>query len=111
MTKSKFTIMRIATAAILTITSIYVFAPWEFGLYYLKSTPETIEQELANAVDERLDGIVVYVDRNGEPPEFYAKGYHNRDTKTPADPQALPMCNLQLRQLPTDQRQQWKGRR
>lgn len=89
MTKSKFTIMRIATAAILTITSIYVFAPWEFGLYYLKSTPETIEQELANAVDERLDGIIVYVDRNGEPPEFYAKGYHNRDTKTPADPQAL----------------------
>ena len=75
MKKFKLAAIRIITAAILTTTSIYVFAPWEFGLYYLKSTPDTIEQELANAVDERLDGIIVYVDRNGEPPEYYAEGY------------------------------------
>lgn len=88
MGKNKLTALRIA-AAIVTFTSIYLFAPWEFGLYYLKPTPNTIEQELANAVEERLDGIIVYVDRNGKAPEFYAEGFHNRDTKTPAFPQAL----------------------
>lgn len=89
MKKFKLAAIRIIIAATLTTISIYVFAPWEFGLYYLKSTPDTIEQELANAVDERIDGIIVYVDRNGEPPEYYAEGYHNRDAKTPADPKAL----------------------
>ena len=89
MKKFKQAAIRIITAAVLTTISIYVFAPWEFGLYYLKPTPDTIEQELVNAVDERLDGIIVYVDRNGEPPEFYAEGFHNRNAKTPADPRAL----------------------
>ena len=89
MKKFKLAAMRIITAAVLTTISIYVFAPWEFGLYYLKPTPDTIEQELANAVDERLDGIIVYVDRNGEPPEFYAEVFHNRNAKTPTDPRAL----------------------
>ena len=30
-------LMRVA-AAIVTVSSIYIFAPWEFGLYYLKPT-------------------------------------------------------------------------
>lgn len=88
MEKSKLAAIRIA-AAIVTFTSIYVFAPWEFGLYYLKPLPNTIEQELANAVEERLDGIIVYVDRNGKAGELYAEGFHERDTKIPASPQAL----------------------
>lgn len=82
------TIMRVA-AVIVTFASIYLFAPWEFGLYYLKPTPSTISQELANAVDERFDGIIVYVDQQGKAPEFYADGFHNRTEQTPAYPQAL----------------------
>lgn len=84
----KKTIMRVA-AAIATITSIYIFAPWEFILYYLKPTPDTIAQELANAVEERFDGIIVYVDQKGKDPALYAEGFHNRDEKTQAFPQAL----------------------
>lgn len=47
-TSSKIKLLRIA-AVIVTLTSIYVFAPWEFGIYYLKPVPETVEQELNNA--------------------------------------------------------------
>jgi CubicO group peptidase (beta-lactamase class C family) len=82
------TILRI-TAAVVTILSIYLFAPWEFGLYYLKPLPKTIEQELTNAVNERLDGIIVYVAQEGKKPEYYSEGFHNRDDKTKAYPQAL----------------------
>ncbi len=82
------TILRMATVLV-TISSIYLFAPWEFGLYYLKPIPKTIEQELTNAVNERLDGIIVYVAQKDKDPEFYAEGFHNRDEKTKAYPQAL----------------------
>lgn len=82
------TMLRMA-AALVTITSIYLFAPWEFGLYYLKPLPKTIEQELTNAVNERLDGIIVYVAQEDKDPEYYAQGFHNRNEKIKAYPQAL----------------------
>ena len=89
MTKSKkVTLLRI-TAAIVTVASLYLFSPWEFGLYYLKPLPHTIDQELANAVDARLDGIIVYVDQKGKAPELYADGFHNKKDNIKAYPDAL----------------------
>jgi CubicO group peptidase (beta-lactamase class C family) len=82
------TILRMG-AALVTISSIYLFAPWEFGLYYLKPIPKTIEQELSSAVSEGLDGIIVYVVQKDKDPEYYAEGFHNRDEKIKAYPQAL----------------------
>jgi CubicO group peptidase (beta-lactamase class C family) len=36
-----------------------------------------------------MDGIIVYVDQAGKKPAFYAAGWKDRQTKVPADPQAL----------------------
>ncbi|MCG8580980.1 MAG: beta-lactamase family protein, partial [Bacteroidales bacterium] len=36
-----------------------------------------------------FDGMIVYIDQSGKPPQFYVAGWHNRESKTPANPQAL----------------------
>lgn len=82
------TIMRVL-AAIVTFASIYFFAPWEYGLYYLRPLPNTVQQELDEAVDEGIDGVIVYVDKKGSRPVYYTSGVDNRITQAPVRPDAL----------------------
>ena len=51
--------------------------------------PDTINEELSNAVEERFDGIIVFVDQKGKEKELYSAGFHNRQEKVPAKPHAL----------------------
>lgn len=86
--KKTLTLMRIA-AFIVTIMSIYFFAPWKFALYYLQPLPATIKEQTQEAIEQGVDGIIVYIHRQGQQPEFFANGWHNRDQKIPAYPSAL----------------------
>jgi CubicO group peptidase (beta-lactamase class C family) len=81
-------IMRVA-AAIVTATSIYVFAPWEAAIYYFAPLPSTIQAQVDDAVNHGLDGIIVYTQKGGQKAEYYASGWHNRDKKILAHPNAL----------------------
>jgi D-alanyl-D-alanine carboxypeptidase len=81
-------IMRVA-AAIVTVASILIFAPWEFAIYYFSPLPATVQEQADEAVEQRLAGIIVYAQKGGQKAEFYASGWHNRDKKIPADPKAL----------------------
>lgn len=85
----KKTLAKIAIALALTTGSIYLFAPWQFALYYLYPLPATVEAQVAQAVDQGLDGIIVYVDNIDGEPEAYAAGWHNREKQQPANPDAL----------------------
>lgn len=76
-------------AAIVTLASIYFFAPWEYGVYYLKPLSDTVQQELDEAVDEGVDGVIVYVDKKGSSPVYYTSGVDNRITQAPVRPDAL----------------------
>ncbi len=80
--------MRIA-AFIVTIMSIYFFAPWKFALYYLQPLPATIKEQTQEAIEQGVDGIIVYIHRQGQQPEYFANGWHNREQKIPAYPSAL----------------------
>ncbi len=80
--------MRVA-AAIVTVTSVYIFAPWEAAILYISPLPSTVQEQLEDAVNQGLDGIIVYAQKGGQKAEFYAHGWHNRDKKIPADPNAL----------------------
>lgn len=82
-------VLKSMLAVTLTVTSIYIFAPWEFGLYYLTPLPSTVEEQVKEASMQDLDGIIVYVHKVNQPAEFYANGWHNRQKKTPAYPNAL----------------------
>lgn len=89
MDKKKLTNCLRILAVIVTITCIYLFAPWQYGLYYLKPLPETVQDELDNFIEEGVDGVIIFVDKKGEEPAFYMSGLDNRTEQTPVRPDAL----------------------
>jgi len=51
--------------------------------------PDTVQEQVNEAIGHGFDGMIVYVDQAGKPPEYYAEGWHDRENKIPADPHAL----------------------
>jgi len=51
--------------------------------------PDTVQEQLNEGIKYGFDGMIVYVDEAGKPPEYYAAGWHDRNNKIPAYPQAL----------------------
>jgi CubicO group peptidase (beta-lactamase class C family) len=80
-------ILRI-TLIIGTIISMF-FVPWILVMAWILPLPDTIQEQVNEAIGYGFDGIVVYVDESGNAPAFYAAGWHNRENKVPADPKAL----------------------
>jgi len=76
-------------ALCLTSLSVYIFAPWEYAFYYLKSIPNTVQEQVNEATGQGIDGIIVYVDKSNEPAQLYVSGWHNRQEKIPAYEDAL----------------------
>ena len=74
---------------IVAIIGIFTFVPWLAGYAYLKPLPKTVQEQVSDAINYDLDGIIVYVDKKGEEPRLYSAGWKNRENKIPADPQAL----------------------
>lgn len=71
------------------LVSIIVFPPWKLVWAMLKPLPDTVQEQVNDALDYGFDGIIVYEDVAGKDPAFYAAGWHNRENKIPADPHAL----------------------
>jgi D-alanyl-D-alanine carboxypeptidase len=74
---------------IISIACIVVFVPWLAACAYLTPLPDTVQEQVTDAINYELDGIIVYVDRKGSEPAFYSAGWKNREHKIPADPHAL----------------------
>ncbi|SMD45503.1 CubicO group peptidase, beta-lactamase class C family [Aquiflexum balticum DSM 16537] len=71
-----------------SISSLY-FVPWILVKAWILPLPDTVQEQLEQGIDYGFDGMIVYVDQAGNPPEFYAAGWHDRKNKIPAYPQAL----------------------
>lgn len=71
-----------------SISSLW-FVPWILVKAWILPLPNTVQEQLEEGIDHGFDGMIVYVDHAGKPPEFYAAGWHNREEKIPAYPQAL----------------------
>ncbi|HNP19863.1 MAG TPA: serine hydrolase domain-containing protein [Fulvivirga sp.] len=71
-----------------SIGSLY-FVPWILVKAWILPLPNTVQEQLNEAIDHGFDGIIVYVDQAGKPPEYYAAGWHDREKKIPANPHAL----------------------
>ncbi len=76
-------------AGIVVMSCLVIFVPWPAAFAYLKPLPRTVQEQVEDAIDYDLDGIVVYVDRGGKEPGFYSAGWKDRDRRQPADPHAL----------------------
>ncbi len=72
-------------AAVCTI----IFTPWVLIWMWITPLPDTVQEQLDDAINHGLDGIIVYVDQAGKEPAFYAAGWKNRENQVAADPQAL----------------------
>ena len=71
-----------------SIASLY-FVPWIVVKAWIRPLPDTVQEQVNDAIECGFDGMIVYVDASDEPPAFYAAGLKNRQNKTPADPQSL----------------------
>jgi len=65
------------------------FVPWILVKAWILPLPDSIQEQLDEAIDHGFDGVIVYVDEAGKQPQYYAAGWHNRETRIPAKPQAL----------------------
>ncbi len=74
---------------IVGIICIVVFPPWDGIWSSIAPLPDTVQEQVDDAIGYGLDGIIVYVDEAGQPPAFYAAGWENKETQVPADPHAL----------------------
>jgi len=74
---------------IVGIISAIVIAPLDLVPPLIAPLPDTVQEQVDDAVVQGLDGIIVYVDQGGQPPAFYTAGWKNKLTKEPADPHAF----------------------
>jgi D-alanyl-D-alanine carboxypeptidase len=88
MTKNKIKRILRIVFVIASISSLY-FVPWILVKAWILPLPDTVQEQLNETIEQGFDGIIVYVDQAGKPPEFYAAGWHDRKNKIPAYPQAL----------------------
>ncbi|XMO86222.1 serine hydrolase domain-containing protein [Algibacter sp. AS12] len=71
-----------------TLISLW-FVPWILVKAWLLPLPDTVQEQVDQTLSYGFDGIIVYVDEAGKPPAFYTAGYHNKEEKIPAKPDAL----------------------
>lgn len=74
---------------IVGLITILVIPPLDLVPPLLAPLPDTVQEQVDEAVDLGLDGIIVYVDQAGQPPAFYAAGWKNKLTQEPTDPHAF----------------------
>jgi CubicO group peptidase (beta-lactamase class C family) len=65
------------------------FVPWLVVKAWILPIPNSIEEQVEEAVGHGFDGVVMYIDQGGQAPISVASGWHNRASKIPAKPQAL----------------------
>ena len=65
------------------------FVPWILVKAWILPLPNTVQEQVNEAISHGFDGMIVYVDEAGKPPAFYTGGWKNRENKIPADPKSL----------------------
>ncbi|TXG39716.1 serine hydrolase domain-containing protein [Seonamhaeicola maritimus] len=71
-----------------TIISLW-FVPWILVKAWILPLPDSVQEQVDQTLSYGFDGVIVYVDEAGKPPAFYTAGYHNKEEKIPAKPNAL----------------------
>ncbi len=85
--KKKTRLIRI-TLFVATVLSLF-FVPWILVWTWMQPLPDTVQEQVDDAIELGFEGMIVYVDQGGQEPDHYAAGWKNRETKIPADPQSL----------------------
>ena len=73
---------------IASVSSLY-FVPWLLVKGWMLPLPDTIQEQADEAINHGFEGVIVYVDQAGQPPQYFTSGWHNREARVPAKPHAL----------------------
>ncbi|PWJ37932.1 serine hydrolase domain-containing protein [Sediminitomix flava] len=65
------------------------FVPWILVKAWILPLPNTVQEQVNEAIGHGFDGMIVYVDEAGKSPMYYTGGWKDRDNKIPADPKSL----------------------
>jgi len=71
-----------------TVVSM-LFVPWILVKAWILPLPDTVQEQVDQAIGHGFDGMIVYMDQAGKPPEYYTGGWKDRKNKIPADPKSL----------------------
>ncbi len=71
-----------------TLVSLW-FVPWTILRAWLAPLPDTVQEQVQDALAHGFDGIIVCVNQPNQPPLTYTAGWHNRHEKIPARADAL----------------------
>ncbi len=73
---------------IASISSLWL-VPWILVKTWVLPLPDTVQEQVNEAIGNGFDGMIVYVDEAGKSPVFYTGGWKDRKNKIPADPKSL----------------------
>jgi len=85
-TKVKWTVRVVLLVG--TLISLY-FVPWILVKAWILPLPDTVQEQVDEAIGYGFEGMIVYVDQLGKPPAFYSGGWNNREKEIPANPNSL----------------------
>ena len=51
------------------------FVPWILVKAWVLPLPDTVQEQVDEAIGHGFDGMIVYMDQAGKPPEYYTGGY------------------------------------
>ncbi|MGB3466663.1 MAG: serine hydrolase domain-containing protein, partial [Cyclobacteriaceae bacterium] len=71
-----------------SVGSLY-FVPWLLVKAWILPLPNTIQEQLDEAIEHGFDGMIVYIDQADKLPQYFAAGWHERESEIPAKPKAL----------------------
>ncbi|MBD3276176.1 MAG: serine hydrolase [Candidatus Marinimicrobia bacterium] len=71
-----------------TVVSMF-FVPWILVKAWILPLPDTIQEQVDEAIGYGFDGMIVYVDQAGKRPANYTGGWKDRVNKIPANPKSL----------------------
>jgi CubicO group peptidase (beta-lactamase class C family) len=88
MTKKKSKLILRIALFVGTLISLW-FVPWLLVKAWILPLPDTVQEQVNEAIGHGFDGMIVYVDQADKPNQYFASGWHDRESKIPADPKAL----------------------
>lgn len=62
---------------IVAIICSFIFIPWVIVKAWLAPLPDNIQEQVDNALDFKIDGITVHVDKKVKAPSIYTSGWKN----------------------------------
>ena len=88
MTKKKTKQILRIVFIVASISSLF-FVPWLLVKAWILPLPDTIQEQVDEAIGHGFDGMIVYIDQAGQAPQYFASGWHDRESKIPAKAHAL----------------------